>query len=400
MGGLKPLSKDEIPPRPPTKVTRQPLIMASPDWHVEGELSDAMKARRVRIQRCLDFYYDRPLINIEDSPWSMMHHMIAWGVDSRIIVRTKDRKTKPVSTIGWLCGNGVCDGHKLLFVEDDKIRARVGPGLQGHDGQFLAMLAQTRVSRNQSILVEDKEFTTVDLIREEQLRCMPKTELTFRLIGLSHYLPSNAKWKNEKGQHWSIARLIDEELRQPINGTTCGGTHRLMGFTYSVARRRLEGAPITGPWAKAQMVAERHQRMTFRMQNRDGSFSSDFFRSAGSWGDINRKLKTTGHLLEWLVFSLPPDQLDDPRMLRAVDYITHLLASNRYYDWENGPLGHGIRALSLYDERVFGRKPGKRDLQMAKNRPRLQPRTGSSNQRPPTQDPANARSPFRALRRR
>ena len=59
-----------------------------------------------------------------------------------------------------------------------------------------------------------------------------------------------------------------------------------------------------------------------------------------------------------IVFSLPPDRLDDPRLLRAVDYITHLLTVNRYYDWENGPLGHAIRALALFDERVYGRKPG------------------------------------------
>ena len=137
------------------------------------------------------------------------------------------------------------------------------------------------------------------------------------------------------------------------------------------------------------------------MQNRDGSFSSDFFRSAGSWGDMNRKLKTTGHVLEWLVFSVPPDRLDNPRILKSVDYITHLLTINRYYDWENGPLGHAIRALALFDERVYGRKPGKRELEMAKTRPRLQPRRGSSNTPPPQETRAsNSRSPFRAFRRR
>jgi hypothetical protein len=375
-GDVKQPARYQVLAEPVGKPKRRLLVMDSPDWYVpQAELSPAMSARRARIRQCLDFYYDRPLHNIEDSPWSMMHHMIAWGVDSRILVRNREGKTRTVNTIAWLCGNGICDGERLLYVEDGKLRARVGPGLQGHDGQFLAMLAQTRVSRKQVILVDGKKFTTDDLIRQEQLRCRPRSELTFRLIGLSHYLSTDATWKNDQGQRWSIQRLVEEELRQPINGTTCGGTHRLMGFTYSVARRRLEGAPITGPWAKAEMVAKRHQHLAFRMQHRDGSFSSDFFRSDGDWGDIDRKLKTTGHVLEWLIFSARHQDLENKRILAAVDYLCHLLASNRYYDWENGPLGHGVRALALYDERMFGGKPGSRDLEMAEKRPRLQPRT-------------------------
>ena len=211
VAGLKPLAREEIASQPPKPLERQTLIMEAPTWHVQGELSKQMEARRNRIQRCLDFYYDRPLVNHEDSPWSMMHHMIAWGIDSTIMAQGKnDEKPKPVSTIGWLCGNGVCDGHKLLFVEDGHVRARVGPGVQGHEGQFLAMLAQTRVSRNQRIVVDGHEFTAEDLIREEQRRCLPRTELTFKLIGLSHYLPIDAEWKKQKwaalGSHSACSR--------------------------------------------------------------------------------------------------------------------------------------------------------------------------------------------------
>jgi hypothetical protein len=110
------------------------------------------------------------------------------------------------------------------------------------------------------------------------------------------------------------------------------------------------------------------------MQNPDGSFSSDFFRRSGNWGDIDRKLKTTGHILEWLVFSLPHNELDHPQVLRAIDFLCNLLAANRYYDWENGPLGHGIRALALYDERAFGGRPGHRNLKMAENLPTIRPK--------------------------
>ena len=49
-----------------------------------------------------------------------------------------------------------------------------------------------------------------------------------------------------------------------------------------------------------------------------------------------------------------------PRVTRAVDYLTELMLQNRDHDWEIGPRGHALHALALYDERVFGSKPGDR----------------------------------------
>ena len=71
-------------------------------------------------------------------------------------------------------------------------------------------------------------------------------------------------------------------------------------------------------------------------------------------------METTGHILEWLVFSLPQQELLQPRVTRAVDYLTELMLQNRDHDWDIGPRGHALHALALYDERVFGSKPGDR----------------------------------------
>ena len=337
------------------------------DWYLPAASDNQEQAaRRERIRACLDFYYKMPLETAAHGPWSMMHHMIAWGADSRAILGQAGGPL--VSTISVLCGNAVCDGVRLLYVEDGELKARMGPGLQGHEGQFLAMLAQSRVDFRQRILVDEHEFTVNDLIIGEQKKCRPRTELTFRLMGLVHYLHTDQTWTNDLGDEWSFPRLMDDEMRQPINGVTCGGTHRLMALNYAVRRRQRDGFELDGAWARAQRFTARYQNLAFAMQNSDGSFSSDFFRSRGSWGDLNRKLKTTGHMLEWMVFSLPHDRLQDRRLRHAVDYLTNLLVSNRYYDWDQGPLGHGIRALSLYDERVFGSKPGKRELRLAETR--------------------------------
>ncbi len=352
-------------------------------WRVQSEsqLSTSQHARRQRIRQCLEFYYNRQLNTVDDSPWSMMHHMIAWGSDSLIWSGTVGQ-SKRVSCIGWLCANGLCEGERLLFARDGKLYARTGPGLQGHAGQFLAMLAQARVPAEQPLRVDGQMFTVRDLVEQEKSACRPSTELTFRLIGITHYLGTEAEWQSSDGQPWNISRLIREEIKQPINGVTCGGTHRLMGLSYAVRKRQQEGLPVDGQFARAEKYTADYRDYTFAGQNPDGSFSSDFWRSRGNWGDIDRKLKTTGHMLEWMIFATPHGELEDPRLLEAVDYLTMLLMSNRYFDWGKGPLGHGVRALSLYDERVFGGVPGQRELHLAEKPPRILPKEDEASSRP------------------
>ncbi len=37
-------------------------------------------------------------------------------------------------------------------------------------------------------------------------------------------------------------------------------------------------------------------------------------------------MQTTGHILEWLIFSLPEKDLTDPRLVKSVNYLASLLA--------------------------------------------------------------------------
>ena len=105
-------------------------------------------------------------------------------------------------------------------------------------------------------------------------------ELTFKLIGLSYYLDIDARWKNSAGQTWSVEKLVHEELAQPIVGTACGGTHRLMGLAYAVRKREESGRPMTGEFRRAQKYLENYHRYTFtKLQNPDGSFSTEWFKA-------------------------------------------------------------------------------------------------------------------------
>jgi hypothetical protein len=318
---------------------------------------------RTRLRECLAYYYFRPENTAIRSPWGAMHGMIAYGVDTQLIVGDKR-----VNAIGYLCYNGVCNGQQLFYTNNGKIQARIGPGVQGHPGQFLSMLAQSRVKTDFPMQVEGRTFTVADLIQYEKETCRARTELTFKLISFMHYLKSDEKWKSDDGQDWDIQRVIKEELAQPIVGAACGGTHRMTGFSYAVNRRAQRGEEFTGQWLRAKKFVEDFHEYTFRLQNPDGSFSTEWFAGRGDNGPPTRRLETTGHITEWLAFSLNKQQLVEPRMVKSVSYLTNLLTEHRDEKWGIGPLGHGLHALAMYDERVFGGKPGTRAVELAEVR--------------------------------
>ncbi|MBM3998147.1 MAG: hypothetical protein FJ297_01165 [Planctomycetes bacterium] len=335
----------------------------------ERPLTAEQEVRREKIRDVLAYHIQRHEQVERRSPWGIMHALIAYGVDTQVFAG--DRK---VNAIGWLCYNGPCRGQQLLYLENDQLMTRLGPGVQGHGGQFLAMLAQSKVKADFPIRVEGESLTVMDLVKHEMSTCQEGTELTFKLIGLSHYLESDAQWKNTDGQAWDIPKLIKEELAQPVIGAACGGTHRMMGFSYSVKRREKSELPIAGQWLRARKYVDAYHDYTFKLQNADGSFSTNWFRGPGEYGTNDRHLETTGHTCEWLAFSLSDDQLQDPRMVKAVDFLASMLHDNLDHEWEIGPKGHALHALAIYDERVYGGQPGKRGIELAEHRKQKKPR--------------------------
>jgi len=89
----------------------------------------------------------------ESQSLGAMHAMIAYGVDTELIAQNKK-----VNAIGYLCYNGNCNGPTLFWVQNNKLQTRIGPGVQGHAGQFLAMLAQSRVRTDYPMKADGYDF--------------------------------------------------------------------------------------------------------------------------------------------------------------------------------------------------------------------------------------------------
>jgi|GEM_PF-880604 len=327
------------------RVPREPDVM----------ITRQMAALRPRIANTIRFYWKKPLNTKDDSAWSIMHSILGYGQNGMVAINGK--KGRQTNAVSWMCSNNPCANYQLLFLDRGYIRGLEGPGFQGHPAQFLAMLAQIDLRRDYPMQVNGYNLKVEDMVNSEMFTCSAKRELTFKLISLSHYLHSDAKWKNEEGEVWSIPKMLEIELAQPVNGAACGGTHRVMSIACALRTKERRGEPLDGVYLRAQQYVRDYQRYTMTLQNKDGSFSSDWFKRRSDWGDKDRQLQTTGHLLEWMVYSLPRNELSDPRIVKSVSFLTNLMTRHRYRDWEVGPRGHALRALALYHKRVFEPQP-------------------------------------------
>ena len=138
-----------------------------------------------------------------------------------------------------------------MTMSDNHVAARVGYGLQSNPSQFLAVLALSRVPKDYPIRVGETVRSVADLVESEKLSCRAGSDLSFKLIGLSRYMPPNATWKNDLGETWSVARLIKEELDYAQEPAPQGGTHRLLALGYAVERRVKQKQPINGQFRRA-----------------------------------------------------------------------------------------------------------------------------------------------------
>ena len=346
----RPTQDTPLPPQIPKtlQLTGDQTAEKVTETEAENPLTAEQRHRKTLLAKCLAIYYTRQVDAEVLRPWSIMHGLIGYGEETRIIYRGRR-----LNATEYLCANGIGDDRRILRVDQGQLKTRVGPGVQGHEAQLLAMLAQANVSAEQPLTVDGQSFQVQDLIETEMRNCRSNTELTFRLLSLSHYLDTEQTWENDQREEWSLGRLLREELTEPVNEGACGGTHRLMALSYALEQRRREQRPIDGDWYRAQKFIDDFHEYTWHFQHRNGSFSTGWFKEKSFSADVEKKLYSTGHILEWLVFSLPKQDLQDPRVTRCVDFILNLMLAAPNYDLAVGPRGHALHALRMYEEKVF-----------------------------------------------
>jgi hypothetical protein len=335
----------------------------SPPPQPKPELTPALAALRDRVRRTVAFHRGQALSASQNTATEVMHACLAFGCNTEIYRSgsPSSRETgQKLNGITCLCWNYPCAGYELLGLAEGHIAARIGYGRQEHPSQLLAVLALSGVKATYPVRVGDDVRTVADLVEYEKLSCRSGADQSLKLIGLSFYAADEPTWENSLGQQWSIERIIKSELDQPILGAACGGTYRLAGLGYALARRERHGKPLEGQFARARKLIEEYHDYALKLQNSDGSWGPGFLASRGTSRNPATQLRSTGHVLEWLAISLPEDRLDDPRVVRSVEYVERLLSGQRYHrrtgslsTRELGSVMHALHALAVYDERLF-----------------------------------------------
>jgi hypothetical protein len=331
----------------------------TPHLHADGlkHYSENPTELLALIQKSIDQQRQFPDTAQNRSPWGVMHTTLAWGQQGEVLI-----DDRPYNAIQALCDNQRLKGVRLLEVRGGLPHPLEGPGLQGHPGQLLAILAQNDVPLDHPIRIGEQTFTVADLVKYEQQTCRPNLELTFKLLGLAHYLPIDEIWTATDGGVWSVERLLRLELRQPINGRqTCGGTHRLMAIHLAAGKRKTEVGDLEGAWLAAANYISDYHDYAFSLFNPDGSFSTEWLERRAALVDPQRRLQTTGHVLEWLAVSLPEDRLRDEKLMGSFAYLSALLLVDLGETWAVGPRAHALRAMRIYHERLAALTPGSTD---------------------------------------
>ncbi|HUY36122.1 MAG TPA: hypothetical protein VMV69_25510 [Pirellulales bacterium] len=344
---------------------------------------------REKLDRMIEMNRDRHMSPQTNSAWQIVHGVLAFGPDLLI---NDDGKLVPA--LDWLLSGHELKGWELKAGDgwqgskahgkglnerlrcetldttwklntsdqglgDKGLRDVVDPGSktgEGHDDQWLGYLAQCDMPLDTPIKIRgvNEPFTIADLVTQAQWDVHEGMELTWTLMGLGHYLPLDARWTASDGKEWTLEKLVASEAGQELNISSCGGTHRMYGIAVAVNRYLEAGKQLAGGWQAADDKIKQSIEDAKACQQPDGGFSTEFFKRAASSPDLALRINTSGHMFEFLTVALTDEQLRQPWMTRALEFLLDAFEATEGDDLECGGLYHGAHGLVLYRERRFG----------------------------------------------
>jgi hypothetical protein len=318
---------------------------------------------QTRIDAALQMMRNRDL-ELGHSFWTVFHEILGVGPESAML---HDQRTgKREKALDYICNGGKLRG--LEFKAESLNRADVvtmaGSGTgQGHQDQFIAEMAQWGMPPDKTILVEGKPLPFEAFTRfsrdRTSIKAKPKQELSWAIIIIAQYYGTNITWTNNAGEMLHFDDVVRYELHEPIKESpACGGTHRLFGLSWAYHLHMAKGGEKTAIWKEVEKLSREYIDLAKKLQNPDGSFSTEYFRGPGNnQTDLTLRIHSTGHILEWLALALNDQELHQPWMENAAEALTTMLLNNRYQGLDGGAVYHAVHGLEIYRNRVFGPTP-------------------------------------------
>ena len=296
----------------------------------------------------------RMLSTDQHTPWQMMHALLGLREDFQLL-----HNGEAIYGLDWITKGQVFDNE--YWFEPTQFGGRAHPysvpyAFEGHANQFLAILSMCGVDLNQEFGTSTGKVTMRGMIQNAQMTVSTKDEPTWTLWALSRYLPSSATWRNAAGESWSIEKLVQIQTSKPMRGAPCGGTHGLFALAHARNVYLRQGKPLRGVWLQAEWKIRQHITAARRMQNSNGTLSSNFFRGPKYDPDFNKRMASAGHILEFLMLALPQKELNERWVRRAIEATARDLLNNRKAFVKCSPLYHSVNALNIYLDRVNPRE--------------------------------------------
>lgn len=345
----------------PSIVVNDPKEKDTKDPDVPGPLQARIEAALKNI--------DQRNLRTDNGFWTIFHLILGNGLESTLVdvntgkyVNAIDfiRKGNPVPGMKFIPSN---DGLDVETFALPKGGFGASKGIQyisqGHQDQFVAEMMQWGLPVDTKFTVDGKEYPFLEFIRysRSRVRLDAKQELSWALIVVGQHYGTDHVWTNSAGQEIRFEDMVRYELDQPIVDAACGGTHRLFGLTWVYHLHRNNGGGKTGVWKDVADKIEEYKANAKRHRNSDGSFSTEYFEGPSNAENKkipDRRIGTTGHILEWLALAMTDEELKAPWMEEAASALAKMILDQRYQGVDSGALYHAAHGLRIYHSRVYG----------------------------------------------
>jgi hypothetical protein len=316
-----------------------------------GAGADGLKER---IDAAIDQVKHRDLLTTNGF-WTVFHGILGLGLSVELLDPATNKR---VVALDYIAHGGQIRGLRFLPTPDGlDVETRPGTFVsQGHQDQFVAEMVEWNIDPDRKFLVNGEEHPFKDFCRHSQARASVKEnqELDWAVLIIGQYFGTDAAWTNANGESLHFEDLLRKELDESVDQAPCGGTHRLFGLSWVYHLHLKKGGETTGVWKELADKTNHYKDLAKRYQNPDASFSTSFFRGVGDAQDIQLRINTTGHTLEWLALQASDAELQAPWMRDAANRLALMILDNQGAPLEGGTLYHAVHGLLIYRARVFG----------------------------------------------
>lgn len=286
------------------------------------------------------------------TPWQIVHGILAYRWDFKLI---NPLDSRDISAVEWMFSGQYFDNQPLWI--STPYGGRGHPftrpyAFEGHPTQFMGYMTMANIPLDYQIQTQDRIITVRDVINDAKMAVREGPEVTWTLWAVSHYEDPEAHWTNALGEPWSIERMVQIQVNEPVTSGACGGTHGLFALAYSRNIYLSTGKPLRGVWLESDQKVKRYIQEAHNLQNPDGTFSANHFQGPGYSTDFLKRITTSGHQLEWLMVALPQSKLKEPWIRNAIRAVAQDLIDNRRTPSDCGPMYHAVNALTIYRQRM------------------------------------------------